>query len=74
MAIIDPAEVTKRFRGVENSPPPTEEQQEAVAAIRDAVLDLAHIIAATDLHPRYQAEALTCLETGAMFAVKGVFQ
>lgn len=74
MATIPTDQIIARFRGVENSPPPTEEQTEQVAAIREAALHLAVVIGSSDLHPRYQAEALTCIETGAMFAVKGVFQ
>lgn len=67
-------EIVDRFRGVENSPPPTDVQKTKVADIRDAVLALAQTIDAAKLNPRYKATALTHLETAAMFAVKGVFQ
>jgi hypothetical protein len=67
-------DITTRFKGVENSPPPSEAQQATVKIIRDAVLDLAQKIDSAELHPRYKATALTHLETAAMFAVKGVFQ
>lgn len=65
--------ITARFRGVENSPPPSDEQAADVAAIRAAVSTLAEIIDNVAAHPRYKATALTHLETAAMFAVKGVF-
>ena len=67
-------EINTRFKGVENSPPPSEEQSERVKAIRSAGLELAHLIDDSELHPRYAATALTHLETAVMFAVKGVFQ
>lgn len=67
-------EIHDRFRGVENSPPATEEQLTAVKGIRSAVLDAALAIDAAPLHPRYKATALTDLESAGMFAVKGVFQ
>lgn len=66
-------ETIERFKGVENSPPATEEQLAAVKGIRSAVLEAALAIDAADLHPRYKATALTDLETAGMFAVKGVF-
>ena len=67
-------DIIVRFRGVENSEPPTSEQSAQVKVIRDAVLAFALAIDAAPLHPRYKATALTHLETAAMFAVKGVFQ
>jgi hypothetical protein len=66
--------IRARFAGVENSPPPTEEQKDQVAAIRTATLILAHTIQKHTADGRYRATALTHLETAAMFAVKGVFQ
>lgn len=67
-------ETIERFKGVENSPPATEQQLAEVKKIRDKVLDLALAIDAAPLHPRYKATALTDLESAGMFAVKGVFQ